>query len=130
MNGTTRRLAALVTCAVLLGASGLRAQDWPQWRRANRDAKATGFTAPKTWPKELAQKWKVAVGDGVATPSLVGDKLYVFTLEGGNEVIRCLDAASGKELWQDKYAGARRVPGRPTASPARGVRPPWPTARS
>jgi outer membrane protein assembly factor BamB len=33
----------------------------------------------------------------------VGDKLYVFTREGGNEVIRCLDVADGKEIWQDKY---------------------------
>jgi outer membrane protein assembly factor BamB len=63
----------------------------------------TGFTAPKTWPKELTQKWKVKVGSAVATPALVGDKLYVFAREGGDEILRCLDAATGKELWQDKY---------------------------
>lgn len=79
------------------------AQDWPQWRGPNRDAKATGFTAPKTWPKELASKWKVAVGEGVATPALAGDKLYVFARQDGNEVLRCLEAATGKEIWQDKY---------------------------
>ena len=38
-----------------------------------------------------------------ATPSLVGDKLYVFSRQDGNEIIRCLDAATGNELWQDKY---------------------------
>ncbi len=32
------------------------------------------------------------MGDGVATPALVGDKLYVFSRQEGNEVIRCLDA--------------------------------------
>jgi outer membrane protein assembly factor BamB len=80
------------------------AQDWPQWRGANRDAKASGFTAPKTWPKELTQKWKVSVGLGDATPALVGDKLYIFARQGDDEVIRCLDAANGKELWQEKYA--------------------------
>ena len=79
------------------------AGDWPQWRGPNRDGKAVGFEAPKTWPKELTQKWKVSVGDGVATPALVGDKLYVFARQGGNEVLRCLDATTGKELWQDKY---------------------------
>ena len=51
-----------------------RAQDWPQWRGPNRDAKATGFKAPKAWPKELTQKWKVTVGEGVASPALVCDK--------------------------------------------------------
>ena len=66
-------------CALALAASGVLAQDWPQWRGANRDAKAASFTAPKTWPKELTQKWKVSVGEGVATPSLAGDKLYLRT---------------------------------------------------
>jgi len=93
----------MVSCVVLLGAQCVCAQDWPQWRGPNRDAKATGFDAPKTWPKELTQKWKVKVGDGVATPALVGDKVYVFSREGGDEIIRCLDAEAGKELWQNKY---------------------------
>src|SRR5207253_4920607 len=107
----------------LLSASGVCAQDWPQWRGPNRDAKAEGFKAPQTWPKELTQKWKVTVGTGDATPALVGDKLYVFTREGSDEVIRCLDAASGNEVWKDKYASAAgNEPtgqfGGPRASPA------------
>jgi len=89
--------------AMVTLASSAPAQDWPQWRGPNRDGKAAGFTAPKTWPKELTQKWKVTVGEGVATPALVGDKLYVFSRQSGAEVTRCLDAASGKELWQEKY---------------------------
>jgi outer membrane protein assembly factor BamB len=92
-------------CLLLVGEA-LRAQDWPQWRGPNRDGKTTGFAVPKTWPKELTQKWKVAVGDGVATPALVGDRLYVFTRVGENEVLRCLAAADGKEIWSDKYAAA------------------------
>jgi outer membrane protein assembly factor BamB len=107
------RLSLLAASALLL-AAGARAQDWPQWRGPNRDAKAAGFTAPKSWPKELTKKWKVSVGDGVATPALVGDKLYVFTREGGDEVIRCLDAASSKEVWKDSYAA------KPVTGPAGG----------
>jgi outer membrane protein assembly factor BamB len=99
-NATT---VMIVGCVLFCGAARVSAQDWPQWRGPNRDAKVTGFKAPKTWPKELTQKWKVTVGKGVGTPALVGDKLYVFTLEDGNEVTRCLDAANGKELWTDKY---------------------------
>src|SRR6185369_4304144 len=93
-------LAAGMISLIALSAS---AQDWPQWRGANRDAKAAEFKAPKTWPKELTKKWKVTVGDGVATPSLVGDKVYVFSRHEGNEVLRCLNAADGSEVWQDKY---------------------------
>jgi outer membrane protein assembly factor BamB len=86
---------------VLLSAE---TQDWPQWRGANRDGKAQGFKAPQTWPKELTQKWKITVGQGDATPALVGERLYVFTREDTNEITRCLEAATGKQIWQDQYA--------------------------
>src|SRR5262245_29228870 len=92
-----------LVCSLALLASQAFAQDWPQWRGPARDGKATGFEAPKTWPKELTRKWKVTVGEGVATPALVGDKLYVFARADGAETTRCLEAASGKELWKDKY---------------------------
>ncbi len=96
------------------------AADWPQWRGPDRTGRAADFTPPKAWPKELTKKWKVPVGNGDATPALVGDRLYVFTFEGGNEITRCLDAVSGKELWQDKYPtqGATR----PAAGPHEGPR--------
>src|ERR1039458_8265373 len=74
MNRTITAVAGLLA----ISASCALAQDWPQWRGPNRDAKASGFTAPQTWPKELTQKWKVTVGLGDATPALVGNKLYVF----------------------------------------------------
>ena len=43
------------------------------------------------------------MGDGVATPALSGDKLYVFSRREGNEVLRCLDAATGEQIWQEEY---------------------------
>ena len=114
----------LVFVAVwLANANWTAAQDWPQWRGPNRDAKATGFHVPAEWPQELTQKWKVAVGDGVATPAVVGERVFVLARQDGNEVIRALDAASGNELWQDSYeaeaprGGASNFPG-PRSSPA------------
>ena len=97
-----RRLALLSALALTASSWRVSGQDWPQWRGRNRDA-AAELKAPKAWPKELTQKWKVTVGEGVATPALVADKLYVFSREEGNEVTRCLNASDGKELWQDKY---------------------------
>src|SRR5438046_10307328 len=98
MKKPSRIMAAVSVCALGLTLNCAQAQDWPQWRGPNRDAQAAGFAAPKTWPKELTQKWKVAVGEGVSTPCLVGDKLYVFARQAGAEVTRCLEAATGKEL--------------------------------
>jgi outer membrane protein assembly factor BamB len=79
------------------------AQDWPQWRGPNRDDQVPDFTPPKTWPQELHQQWKVSVGQGDASPALAGGKLYVFTRQDDNEVVQCLDAATGKEIWNYKY---------------------------
>lgn len=113
MNHLNRSVAA---AAVLLGlgASCALAQDWPQWRGANRDAKASDFASPKTWPTELTQKWKVTVGLGDATPALVGDKLYVFARQESEEVTLCLNAVTGKELWRAKYDA--KAAGGPAAS--------------
>jgi outer membrane protein assembly factor BamB len=92
---------------VALGlGSVVLAADWPQYRGPNRDSRVTEFTPPASWPKELKQKWKVAVGDGVASPVLAGGKVYAFYREGNEEVLRCLDAATGNELWKDSYPAA------------------------
>jgi len=116
MENASRRIGAIVGSVVLLCAAPIFAQDWPQWRGANRDGKVTGFTAPQTWPKALTEKWRTKVGPGDSTPALVGDKLYVFARQGGDEVTLCLGARDGKELWRDKYA-AQAVTGAPARHP-------------
>jgi outer membrane protein assembly factor BamB len=108
-NAIPGALAGL-TLAILTSWSP--AQDWPQWRGPNRDNKVSGFTEPKEWPKELTQKWKTKVGDADASPVLVGDKIYAFARQGGDEVMTCLEAETGKEVWSEKYkAPEARVPG-------------------
>ena len=99
------RIFTLLSGLALIGlADPALAQDWPQWRGPNRDARVTGFDAPKSWPGQLNQKWKIEVGNADATPALVGDRLYVFSREETDEVTQCLDAATGKQIWIDKYA--------------------------
>lgn len=115
----------IALAAVVLGTQASRAGDWPQWRGPNRDAKAADFKGPAKWPGKLTEKWKVAVGDGVATPALVGDKLFVFSRQDDSEIIRCLNAETGNESWSEKYAAAgvggpaKDFPG-PRSSPAVG----------
>ena len=104
MNNHFKHSVSLVSGLILmaLGAAA-PAQDWPQWRGPNRDDKVPGFAPPKTWPQEFHQKWKVAVGQADATPALCGGKLYVFARQDENEVILCLDAATGNAIWSNKY---------------------------
>jgi outer membrane protein assembly factor BamB len=118
----TRIAAGVIFGCVTIGTI-VSLADWPQWRGENRDGRVTDFTVPAQWPKEPKQAWSVQVGDGVATPALVGDRLYVFSRQNDNEVTRCLQAADGKEVWLDKYpaqgatGAAGSFPG-PRASPA------------
>jgi outer membrane protein assembly factor BamB len=87
----------------LFSISSVCAQDWPQWRGPDRDGKVSGFTTPQEWPKELKQVWQTKVGLGDASIALVGEKLYVFTRQGDEEAILCLNAGSGDELWRNAY---------------------------
>ena len=107
-------VAVLVASAATV-ASQRAPQDYPQWRGQNRDGAASGFTAPESWPEALVRKWKVNVGEGYATPLVVGNIVYTFTRRDGDEVMSALDAASGKELWHTGYA-APYTPSSPAAA--------------
>ena len=87
---------------LVAGLTPAAAQNWPQWRGLNRDGAAT-FTAPNAWPEKLTLKWKVDVGTGYAAPITVGDRVYAFSRQGEDEVMRALDAASGKTIWETRY---------------------------
>jgi len=99
-----RRHAALafVLFAALIAVPA-PGQDWPGWRGANRDGKLVGFEAPDPWPAKLVRGWRVEVGTGHSTPALVDGRLYVHARQNDDEVTLCLDAATGKELWRDRY---------------------------
>ncbi len=98
------RFACLAAVAMVTAfATSAVAQDWPQWRGPAGDGTVTSFRVPATWPGGLARQWNREVGLGYATPILIGDRLYLFTREGDDEVMQALDAASGETLWRTSY---------------------------
>jgi len=88
----------------LISCTNLFSQDWPQFRGIDRDSKVTGFKAPKAWPAELRQIWKVNVGFGDATPVLSGKRIYLAVRQNADEVVLCIDAGTGKEIWRSTYS--------------------------
>jgi outer membrane protein assembly factor BamB len=96
--------------------------DWPQFRGPNRDGSIASFSEPKAWPDRLTQRWKVDVGEGHATPVLVGGRIYTFTRQGTNEVMQAFDATTGKSVWQTRYAAPV------TVNPAASAHGPGPKA--
>ncbi len=100
-----RAVIAMLLMTSLTPANEARqaATDVTQWRGANRDGVITGFTAPAEWPKQLTKRWQIDVGFGYATPLVVGDRVYLFSRQGDDEVMSAIDAASGKVLWRTAY---------------------------
>ena len=88
----------------LLASVPLAAQNWPQWRGPARDGAITGFNEPAAWPEKLTQRWKIEVGLGYATPLVVGDRVYVFSRQGEEEVMQAIEPATGKTIWRTAYA--------------------------
>jgi len=99
-----RALCAVLVAAPVVLAAQNSGPDWPQFRGPNRDGAVASFAEPKAWPERLTQRWKVEVGEGHATPVLVGGRIYTFTRQGVNEVMQALDAATGQAVWQTRYA--------------------------
>ena len=100
------RIAALVltlvVCSLVPAAAQRPNTDWPQWRGAQRDG-AAAFMPPATWPERLTERWKVEVGLGYSAPIIAGDRVFAFSRQEDSEVMRALDAATGKTIWETKY---------------------------
>lgn len=76
--------------------------DWPQWRGPNRDDVSLETGLLKKWPSGGPKRVWVNedAGMGYSGFSVVGGKLYTMGLYDAEEKVICLDAASGKKLWE------------------------------
>lgn len=78
-------------------------QDYPQWRGHHRDGAASAFSKPDSWPDALRLRWNVDVGEGYATPIVVGHLVYAFTRRDGKEGITALTVDTGETVWRTEY---------------------------
>ncbi len=95
----------LIPLSVVL-VTRLSAADWPQWRGPNRDGITRDFSAPSNWPASLKEDWRITVGEGHSSPVAAEDRVYLLTRQEEDEVVLCLDSASGKEIWKASYPAA------------------------
>lgn len=85
-------------------AAPLTAADWPQFLGPNRDGHSAETGLNWAWPKGGPPViWKLDVGSGWAGPVVAGDRLILFHRVGDDEVVACLDPATGKERWKFTY---------------------------
>jgi outer membrane protein assembly factor BamB len=96
--------------ALALVPLSLLAADWPQWRGPGRDSIVTGAA----WPEKLTgleKTWRVALDKGYPGPIVSKDRVWVAeTKNAKDEVVRCLDRATGKQIWETSWPGSMSVP--------------------
>jgi outer membrane protein assembly factor BamB len=114
------RCQLLLLCYTILR---LHAADWPQWRGPHRNGISQEKGLLNEWPKGGPKLlWQIKdLGEGYATPSVVGDRLYVLANQGlENEFVQAISVRSGERIWTTRIGNV----GNPNQEP------PYPMARS
>lgn len=83
---------------------------WPRLQGADQSGVSTGTELARHWPPEGPKVlWTTPVGRGYGGASICDGEVYLLDREDDERnVLRCLDLATGRELW--RYA--HEVPGR------------------
>ena len=116
----TQRFLGCACGAVLLSLAAY-AGDWPQWRGPQRNGISAETGLLKEWPKAGPRLvWQAKdIGDGYATPSVVGNRIYILSNRGlDNEFVQALSTQDGKQVWASrlgKVGNPNQMPSFPTA---------------
>ena len=115
------QLQAPLLVLLALTASLGRAENWPQWRGPFFDGSTTEANLPTTFSKTENVAWVVPMpGQSGATPIVWGDRVFISSVdEGARRLLAiCIDAKTGKTLWQKETGRDRRVARNNMASPS------------
>lgn len=90
---------------LLLAASSLaRGADWPALFGPQNDRRTPESIEPDGWPADGPRElWRRPVGTGYSSPVVAGGRVVIQDREGDQERIRCMDAATGDEVWTVSY---------------------------
>jgi outer membrane protein assembly factor BamB len=118
---STPSLVLLVVSASCFLLPFANAVDWPQWRGINRDGISSEKISPANWGKEgPKQLWRKEVGTGASSVAVSAGRLYTVGNKGNVDVVYCLNAATGAEIWRHSYQqalDARQFEGGPAGTP-------------
>src|SRR5438093_4177471 len=95
--------------SLLLIATFVKADDWPQWRGPNRDGVWNETNVMQSFPPGgLEISWRVPVGRGWSSPVVARGRVYLTDVQiarsNATERVLCFDETSGKPLWIHEYA--------------------------
>jgi outer membrane protein assembly factor BamB len=85
-------------------ATPLAAEDWLQWGGPRGDFTVESPDLADSWPEEgPPMLWKRPLGDGYSAILFRAGRLYTMYRDDTEEVIVCLDAETGKTVWEHRY---------------------------
>jgi outer membrane protein assembly factor BamB len=100
-------VASLALAAGAFAASGKREAGWTRWGGPDQEFRAPGEALAAAWPESGPRKvWARELGDGYSAILVEDGRLYtMYRLEGKERVV-CLDAGTGKTIWEHAYASS------------------------
>jgi outer membrane protein assembly factor BamB len=102
---TAKPLFVLGMCLLL--ASHAWAGDWPQFLGPTRNGVYAGTDLAEAWPQEGPPVlWQKKIGQGFSGPAVADHKLILFHRLENEEVVECLEAGTGRQLWRFAYPTA------------------------
>jgi outer membrane protein assembly factor BamB len=104
MGNRSNPLTTVAAAAALLLAGACAAapspdSDWPQFLGPNRNGKVAATIRRAFSGDGPPVLWRRPVGAGFASPSVVGDTVYLFHRSGDEEIVEALEAATGRTRW-------------------------------
>jgi outer membrane protein assembly factor BamB len=94
-------IRCIALALVILIPAPSRADDWPQFLGPQRNGVSAEKGLAASWPKDGPPVvWRRDIGEGFSGPAIAGDRLILFHRVGDNEVVECLNAATGKHQWK------------------------------
>ncbi len=93
----------LALCGALADPTPPARDDWPQWGGPTR----SGVSSETGWSSQGKPQplWKVQLGIGYSSVAVKGQRVYTlgYDDELDLDVVYCLDAATGAEIWTHAY---------------------------
>lgn len=102
-------IAASPVFVVALLTAALSAQDWPHWRGARYDGSAQAEGLPIDFDQSKGVRWSCDLpGPAACTPIVVGDRVFLSSVDGDKLVALCVRRTDGEVLWRKDAGGTYR----------------------
>jgi outer membrane protein assembly factor BamB len=108
-RAAVRLRASLIGAMLALSVMAAQAGDWLSWRGPMKNGLSTETAWISKWPSSGPRKlWSAPVGVGYSAVTVRGNRVYTSGNRGNRDTVYCLNADTGKPVWQYSYAVPRR----------------------